>query len=83
MGAAQSVIWSAAPGVFVDTDFGGANELGPAVVLGAAFRADRRLASGVTTFAQDQMTGLVNQILDPNEGDLGHHFVLGVGVYFW
>ncbi len=28
------------------------------------------------------MTGVMNQILDPKEGDLSHHWVLGMGVYF-
>ena len=43
-GAAQSVVWSAAPGVFVDLDFGGGKEVGPALALGVSVRADRRIA---------------------------------------
>jgi len=165
--AAQSVVWSAAPGAFVDPDFGEGTEVGPALVLGATLRADQRIALvvdvalarmdfpvaadqfhrnigsatvavklmagdaragfglslgmgvlawddisktdpgfrssananqtfvpgfvtrfavgeswGVTLFAHDHVTGLVNRILDPDEGDLNHHFVLGGGVYF-
>jgi len=167
-GAAQSVVWSAGPGLFVDVEFSGGNEFGPAIVLGAVVRADRRLAFaldvtlartdfgvaedalhrnfasataalrlmtdgagaaafgvtlgagvlawddvsetdlafrssadaeqvfvggvvtrfpvgeswGVSAFARDQVTGVMNQILDPKEGDLAHHWVIGMGVYF-
>ena len=37
---------------------------------------------GVSVFVHDHVTGLINRAFDPNEGDLGHHFVLGAGVYF-
>ena len=164
---AQSVTWTAAPGVYVEDDSGGGNQLGPAVVLGAtvpaggplAFTFDPMLARtdfpvgpeelhrnigaasvtvnvmaggerasvgatfgvgvlawddisetdpgfrsgadaeqifaaglearfavggswGITAFARDMVSGLVNRILDPSEGGLEHRFVLGAGVYF-
>ena len=68
--AGQSVVWSAQPGVLVDSEFGDDGEVGPALTLGVALRADR-----TTSFAFDLLVARTD--FDVEDHSLHRNFLSG------
>jgi len=65
-----------------DASFRSSANLETMVVPGMIVSFPVTASWGVRVFVKDQVTSWFDSIFDPDEGDLGHRFLLGAGVYF-
>lgn len=66
----------------VDPGFRSSANLTEMLLLGIEVSRGVRDSWGLGVFVRDQVTGWFYSIIDSEESDIGHRFVIGAGLYF-